>query len=86
MNPNDAALIAIEMLQKSSALNPNIVNPDYSFCLKDHTLAIRMNMLNLLLQETNNSYQKEWCIKSLLDTKDDFERSLLWLKNNAPKS
>jgi hypothetical protein len=72
------------MLKKSSAMNPNQVNPEYFFCLKDQMLAARQNMINLLLQETNHTFKKEWCIKSLLENKDDFEGSLLWLKNNAP--
>ena len=84
MNANDAAVIAIQMLQKSNALNPNNQSPVYSFCIKDRTLVSRSNLVALLLDSTSGRYAKEWCVKALMDTKDDFDRSLSWLSMNAP--
>ncbi|KAJ3363011.1 hypothetical protein HDU91_003149 [Kappamyces sp. JEL0680] len=80
--PNDAAVEAIALLQQSALMKPQA--PYYSLCVQDQTSARRHVMAKQLQEISENRHHREWCIKALLECKEDGDRALAWLRSNAP--
>ncbi|KAJ3241458.1 hypothetical protein HDU81_000510 [Chytriomyces hyalinus] len=80
MNPNDAAVVALEALRQS-ALFKSASLSTYHLCVPDAKNAKRREMADSL---QGMGFHVSWCVKALAESDDDAGKATTWLLQNAP--
>jgi hypothetical protein len=81
--PNDSAVIAVSQFKSSAIVNPK--NPVYYLCNPDPILQRRILLAKRLQEMCNSMYRLEYCVKSLMESREDITSANNWLSKNAPK-
>ena len=81
--PNDSAVIAIHQFKSSAIGRPK--DPVYHFCVADKSISDRILKANQMVDITKDQYRVEYCVKALIESREDVTVSLSWLSRNAPK-
>jgi Amino-terminal Zinc-binding domain of ubiquitin ligase E3A len=80
--PNDSALISVAQFKSSAIVKPK--DPIYHFCNPDPVLQTRILLARRLQEMSESSYRLEYCVKALIECKEDITSALRWLAKNAP--
>ncbi|KAJ3086022.1 hypothetical protein HK102_013593 [Quaeritorhiza haematococci] len=79
MDNTEAALVALDLLKKSSIQRPN--DPEYFFCVDSSEVSNRRKLAEEL---SGLGFSVAWCVRALQECKDDTGRAAEWLLSNAP--
>ncbi|KAJ3237433.1 hypothetical protein HDU78_004090 [Chytriomyces hyalinus] len=80
MNPNDAAVVALEALRQSALFKSGSLST-YHLCVPDAKNAKRREMADSL---QGMGFHVSWCVKALAESDDDAGKATTWLLQNAP--
>ncbi|KAJ3101835.1 hypothetical protein HDU97_001009 [Phlyctochytrium planicorne] len=80
LDPNEAAVHAFTLLKKSALFKPK--GSEYDLCVTDATNASRRYTAENL---TSAGYHVSWCVKALVECKDNASKAVDWLMANAAK-
>ncbi|KAI8841567.1 ubiquitin fusion degradation protein UFD1-domain-containing protein [Chytriomyces cf. hyalinus JEL632] len=80
MNPNDAAVVALEALRQSALFKSGSLST-YHLCVPDAKNAKRREVADSL---QGMGFHVSWCVKALAESDDDAGKATTWLLQNAP--
>ncbi|KAJ3218737.1 hypothetical protein HDU67_004257 [Dinochytrium kinnereticum] len=80
MDANDSAIRSLALLKLSAIFKTK--SPEYHLCVSDPGIVARRTQANTLV---GLGYHVSWCIKALMECKDDAGKAVDWLMASAPR-